>query len=186
MKPKLAKAKSSTPLWPRLGYLQAGALDYCAAQYDAAWLQRAAQLIEASGELGALRNSVASCLRHLAETPAALKPMNATLKRAPQSLRGLNVALHYLVCKKLRTPAARKQVAKAWKISDETVKTASRQYGGAAAVELCWHLQAKPELSEGDTLTLLHADLCDRAKFVWLKIRKSVKKQRRGKVRKKT
>lgn len=175
-----------TPLWPSLGFERIGALDYGVMQFEAEWLNSvAARLQDDSGQsgvcptLGPLRWSVGECLRRLADTPAALKQLNHHLDRAPQSVRGLNKALHYLaIYEHNRNSAnARAAVAHAWGGKEKSVKDLRRKYGKAAGMELeriVTLVTSRPhqQWTRDRVLRALDSDLVARAKLPWFAARK--------------
>lgn len=173
-----------TPLWPKLGFLQLGALDYGVMQFDTDWLLKAAERLHdasaACQALGALRWSVGECLRRLAEAPAARKELNHYLERAPQSVRGLNIAVHYLASSELngKSASAQLHVARAWSMKEPTVKDLNRKYGKRARPELeaaVKLVMSRPQhtWTRSQVLEAFDADMTSRAQLPWFNARRS-------------
>jgi hypothetical protein len=171
-----------------LGYSHAGALDYSVMLIDATWLEFAAHLIESKNEIGSPRHDIACCLRKLAATPAALKELNRYRQRAPQAVRALNIAVHYLACKELlgKSDAALLAVAQVWKGKESTVKDANRKFGKQAQSELRSLVKlsmVEKFKTKEDVLSALVADMADRVNLDWMIPRKKPRKNRRTRKR---
>jgi hypothetical protein len=171
-------------LWPRLGFVRLGSLDYQVPQYSSAWLAAAAKRLQSQpGDPtyqphGPIDHAIGSCLAQLAATPAALKKLNEYSERAPQSVRALNVALHYRVRRELdgkgQNKKSRGGVAQAWRMarSGSSVKDANRKYGVAAAKEMTRVIKlcASRPMTRLEVLEALDADLRKRAWLPWFKL----------------
>jgi hypothetical protein len=111
-------------LWPRLGFTFVGGLDYAVTVLDAPGLMHVAGMLDNDKAHRTYAVGVAATvLRQLAQTPAALKSLNRIKPQTPRSVRGINVAAHYLVAKERlgKAEAARKYVIKAWAMTHASV-----------------------------------------------------------------
>jgi hypothetical protein len=175
-------------LWRRLGVERVGSLDYSVPQYHAEWLTHAANQLQGTPEepvpTRPLDHAIGACLLLLSETPSALKELNHYLQRAPQKVRALNVAVHYCARRELdgegNSSRSRGIVAQTWGIKDASVKDAHRKYGKDAALELehlvklCTSRPHQP-CTRSEVLEALDADMCERARLPWFKLREAAK-----------
>ena len=173
------------PLWPNLRITLYGPLDYVVTQFTDDWLHHVATILDSKGDLGDLsphRWSVARCLSHLADTPAALKELNRYSDRAPRNVRGLNIAVHCLAVKELHGRHAGSRVSKAWKVSAATVKDYLKVHRKAARQELEQLIRLRPEREESrrEFLTALDADMRYRATLPWMQARKIPRKTKKS------
>lgn len=86
-----------------------------------------AKLIETNEALDTwVRQTTAGYLHRLADNPAALKALSLTTPGRPRSQDTHDIALDYAVCRELfgKAAAALAAVAKAWNVSEATVKAA--------------------------------------------------------------
>ncbi len=176
-------------LWPRLGFVNVGPLDYLVPQYDVAWLTHNAHQLQTDPRRPTDWN-IGQFLRQIAETPAAIKELNRCLERAPESIRALNIAVHFRAKRESGETfkKALYQVALTWNCAEGTVKAADRDHGRAARSELDALVQLV-EKSRGSQrlaiLAMLWDDMADRAKLSWFAARKpATKKQVKNRRRK--
>ena len=189
-KPKQQEIISAdSALWPNLGFVRVGALDYHVRQYDAEWLRHVAERVQQSGQsLGPQQWMVETCLRDLASSTAAIKELNKYTTRAPQPLRGLNIAVHYLANKEIVGKRLAKNaladVATAWSMKPSAVKDLNGLFAQKASeelevlVKLC---TSRPHQSwdRRDVLAAIDADMRHRAQRLdWLAIRRKSGKRK--------
>jgi hypothetical protein len=171
--------------WPRMKFSQFGSLEYLIPQFDPEWCQYMARKIISDEPLNAaVRHIIGECLLKLGETPRALDELNHHLDRAPESIRALNIAIHYLALRELlgkgKSSQARGRVADAWSIKDATVKkavtaqtSAHQEYGRLISFGLRQHRARALATTRAEIIEMIQLDMCDRAILPWFSHRKA-------------
>ena len=186
-------------LWPNLGFLRIGELEYEVPRYDAAWFLHMAQFVEADVR-GAKSRLLAEGLRQIAATPGAIRELNEHRPLTPGPILGLNRALHYLVrlsirweeCGEERKKDAVDDVVRAWSAPERavaagTIRRDTDYYGKEAKrlldvhVELCQEREPRPTFAK--ILKWFDADLHLHARRMRKPAKSAVKskKSKRGK-----
>lgn len=160
--------RKSTLLWPNLGFVYLGGLDYAVTQYDREGLQRLAKTLAADkARLTPASRAAADCLRHLAKTPAAIKALNHHRPSVPGEIVETQRALHYLVRSRLLgnggSEEAFRQIAQVWRKGVLTIRENLTARKAAARDRLESIIRDKPEWTERKILKALDADLTARA-----------------------
>lgn len=112
-------------------------------------------------------NAAASHLRHLAENPKALKAIEAKEGRPRQTDRRADLALDYLVQRRLygkgRVKEAKQEVAEEWHTGEKNVESTFTEFGRLAEMTLARLLRRHvvAESDEPTVLRMISADLRD-------------------------
>lgn len=181
----LAMPGKDAARWPRMKFSQFGSLEYLVPQFDPGWCQYMAQKIRSDEPLNpAVRHIIGECLLKLADTQRALDELNHHLERAPESIRALNIAVHYLALRELlgkgKSSQARGRVADAWSIRDATVKkavtgqqSAQQEYERLISFGLSQHQARGLATTRAEMIEMIQLDMCDRARLPWFSHRKA-------------
>ncbi len=185
-------------LWPNLGFVNIGELEYPIPEYYSSWFIRMAEHVEAGHRGGSKSRLLAEGLRQIAVTPGAIRELNEYRQLTPGPILGLNWALHYLVRLSIRGGERKKEavddVARAWSapgrpVKAGTIRRATDKHGKKAKqlldvhVELCQKREPKPTFAE--IIKWFDADLHLHARRMRKPAKSAVKskKSKRGKNR---
>jgi hypothetical protein len=155
-------------LWPRLGFTFVGGLDHAVTVVDAPALLHLADALEADqARATAAVTSAAALLRQLSRTPSAIKALNRIRPQTPRSIRGMNVAAHYLVARELlgTHKFALSHVMTAWSMTQASVADDITDYRKEAQQILDKLIDtASATRQRGEILQAINADMCTRGR----------------------